>query len=82
MSLHINSKETDVLAHHLASLAGESITDAVTTAIRERIMRLQEKDKLTKDLINIANVTSVLLKNSPDSTKFFDSIYDDNGLPK
>ncbi|MEI7489611.1 MAG: type II toxin-antitoxin system VapB family antitoxin [Chryseobacterium sp.] len=82
MSLNINNNETGMLAHQLASLAGESLADAVTTAIRERIKRLQEKDTLTGDLMNIADKTSVLLNKTPDSTRFFDTLYDENGLPK
>ncbi|MDP2955476.1 MAG: type II toxin-antitoxin system VapB family antitoxin [Longimicrobiales bacterium] len=41
MALNIKSDEADRLARHLAQLAGESITEAVTQALRERLVRLE-----------------------------------------
>ena len=39
MALNIKSAETDRLARELAALTGESITEAVTKALDERIAR-------------------------------------------
>jgi antitoxin VapB len=41
MALNIKSAEADRLARELADLTGESITEAVTKAVRERIERAQ-----------------------------------------
>ena len=41
MSLNIKNKETHKLADQLAKLTGESMTDAVTKAVRERLDRVR-----------------------------------------
>lgn len=41
MALNIKDAETDRLARRLAEITGESITDAIKTAVRERIERAQ-----------------------------------------
>ncbi|MEX2648490.1 MAG: type II toxin-antitoxin system VapB family antitoxin [Alphaproteobacteria bacterium] len=45
MALNIKSAEADRLARELADLTGESITEAVTKAVRERIERSQRAKK-------------------------------------
>ena len=39
MALSIKTAEADGLARHLARLTGESMTDAITIALRERLAR-------------------------------------------
>lgn len=39
MALSIKTDEADRLARELAQLTGETLTDAVTTALRERLAR-------------------------------------------
>lgn len=39
MALNIKSSEADRLARELAATTGESLTDAVTTALEERLRR-------------------------------------------
>ena len=39
MPINLKSEETDRLARALARLTGESLTDAITTAVRERLER-------------------------------------------
>ena len=41
MSLNIKSEETHELTRELARLTGESLTEAVTTAVRERLERVR-----------------------------------------
>jgi antitoxin VapB len=41
MSLNIKDPETDTLARELAQATGETITQAVTIAVRERLERLR-----------------------------------------
>jgi hypothetical protein len=43
MALSIKTDEADHLARALAKLAGETITQAVTTALRERLDREQAR---------------------------------------
>src|SRR5205823_14390403 len=44
-SLNIKNAETCQLIHELAELTGESMTGAVTTAVRERLNQLREEAK-------------------------------------
>ena len=39
MSLNIENDETVKLAHELANLTGETVSEAVTVALRERLER-------------------------------------------
>ena len=41
MPLYIKTDEADVLAHALAAATNESLTQAVTTALRERLERVR-----------------------------------------
>jgi antitoxin VapB len=41
MSLNIKNEQTHDLARELAALTGESLTEAVTVAVRERLERLR-----------------------------------------
>jgi antitoxin VapB len=48
MAITIRSPEADRLARELASLNGESITEAVTNALRERLTRRRAVDRVTR----------------------------------
>ena len=66
-------------------MTDESMTTAVTIAVKERIERLEKSDK-RKDrlewLINLSNYTAPLLKDLPPSTEIGDLLYDKKtGLP-
>ncbi len=50
MALSIKTEEADRLARSLVKLTGETMTEAVTVALRERLKREQEKRKADKDL--------------------------------
>ncbi len=50
MALSIKSEEADRLARALARLTGESMTEAVTTALRERLARERAHRTADKDL--------------------------------
>jgi antitoxin VapB len=45
MALSIKTDEADRLARELAGLTHESLTDAVTIALRERLERVQESQR-------------------------------------
>ena len=44
MALSIKTEEADRLARELAAATGESLTEAVTQALRERLERVQSRD--------------------------------------
>jgi antitoxin VapB len=48
--LNIKSEETDQLARQLAAETGESLTAAVTIALRERLFRVRRRSNLARDL--------------------------------
>ena len=59
MPLSIKAPEADRLARQLAAVTGETITNAVIVAMRERLERQQRKQEETQtliaDLMAIAN---------------------------
>ena len=50
MALSIKTTEADTLARTLARLTGETMTDAVTTALRERLARERSRRNAAEDL--------------------------------
>jgi antitoxin VapB len=85
MTLSLKNDETEQLVRKLAEMADESLTTAVTIAVKERIERLEKSDKRKSRLewlINLSNYTAPLLKDLPPSTEIGDLLYDkETGLP-
>jgi antitoxin VapB len=82
--LNIRNEETEQLAIALAQLTGETKTEAVTQALRERLQRVRRsraKRRLADDLDEIALHCSTL---SVRDERSADEImgYDDHGLPR
>jgi antitoxin VapB len=50
MALSIKTAEADQLARNLAKLMGETMTEAVTVSLRERLAREQARRKADEDL--------------------------------
>ena len=84
MSLNIKNKETHTLAQQLAKVTGESLTEAVTTAVRERLERLRRKrgDELSDRLIRIGKDCAAHLKEPFHSIDHDTLLYDKTGLPR
>jgi len=84
MGMNIKNSETERLAHDLASLTGESLTVAITVAVRERLTRLQRERKagLAERLIAIGRDCAKHLKEPYRSVDHGDLLYDERGLPK
>jgi antitoxin VapB len=83
MSLNIKSPETHELATELARLTGESMTKAVTEAIRERLEREKRKrdeDKLFAELMELAEQCAAYPRRDDRSLEEF--LYDERGLPR
>ncbi len=81
MGLNIKNPQAHQLAQRLAELTGESMSTAVTEALRERLERLEQKgiaDRLMEIGRDFASRMS-------DKTKKLDIdtlLYDENGLPR
>jgi antitoxin VapB len=84
MPLNIRSEETEELANALAKLTGETKTEAVTQALRERLQRIRRaraRRRLADELDEIAVHCSTLPVRD---RRTADEImgYDENGLPR
>lgn len=83
MALSLKDKKTDRLAREVASLTGETLTDAVCTALAERLererLRRGQPDRLADRLAALGHECAAL----PDfDTRSPDEIvgYDDTGM--
>ena len=81
MTLNIKNAETYRLARELAAATGESMTEAVTVAVRERLERVTRAFDVDEVLEFVEHITQQL------PSDFFDVehgelLYDENGLPK
>lgn len=81
MSLNIKNEETYRLAQELAALTGESMTAAVTGAVRERLDRVRSKG-MAERIMKIARRSAPLWREPFKSTDHGDLLYDEKGLPK
>jgi antitoxin VapB len=83
MALSIKNDEADRLARELAATTGETLTDAVVVALRERLERERARtrvgvaDRLRRLAAEVAELAVV-------DTRSADAIvgYDDHGLPR
>lgn len=84
MTLNLKNPDTHRLARELASLTGESMTEAVTLAVRERIDRLRQKEagSLSERLLAIGRLCSLHLSEPFRSVEHGDLLYGKDGLPK
>jgi len=82
MSLNIKNEKTHRLAQELARATGESMTVAVSEAIRERLERVRGKSKkgMAEKLMKIARESGPLWKKPYVSLE--ELLYDEKGLPK
>jgi antitoxin VapB len=83
MALNIRNRETEKLASDLAALTGETKTEAVTKALKDRlgqIKRQRSKRHLADRLDEIAKHCAAL----PilDARRPEEMLYDEHGLPR
>ena len=95
MALRIKNEETCRLAAELAELTGETKTEAITVALRERLERQRhgreaEVEARLERMRTIAKEAAALLRNSSPpladgeelSITHGDYLHDEHGLPK
>ena len=85
MSLNIKNDETCRLARELADLTGESMTGAITVALRERLKREKHERSVearVKQIRAVAERCARNLKPGPSAVEHGDLLYDERGLPK
>lgn len=81
MAVTIRSVETERLARAVAKETGESLTDAITTALKERLERLQQRkhaDEKIRGILKRVDRLPRLDNRSPDEIL----AYDKDGLPR
>jgi len=84
MGLNIKNREAHLLAEELAKLTGESMTTAVTIALRERLARVRQEQglSLADRLLAIGRDCAARLKEPFRSADHGDLLYDERGLPR
>lgn len=84
MSINIKNEETHRLAQELATLTGESMTAAVTEALRERLERVRRERgvSLADRLLTIGRGCASRLKEPFRSVDHAELLYDERGLPR
>ena len=86
MSLNIKNVEAEKLARRLAAATGESVTRAVTIAVRERLERLRRADS-DQSAERTARIRMIAADAAPRWVEPYLSadhdslLYDDSGLP-
>ena len=85
MGLNVKNPETCLLARDVARLTGETMTGAVTLALRERLERERHRrcaDVLAGELHAIGQRCAGFLEPGPWAEEHGDFLYDERGLPK
>ncbi|MCE2482239.1 MAG: type II toxin-antitoxin system VapB family antitoxin [Alphaproteobacteria bacterium] len=85
MSLNIKNDETCRLAGELARLTGETMTGAITVALRERLARERHERSVEARIRKMratAERCAKLLAPGPSASEHGDVLYDERGLPK
>ena len=84
MAINIKNDETHKLAQKLSKLTGESMTAAITEALRERLerLRVEQGDDLAKRLVRIGEDCAAHLKEPFRSVDHGELLYDEKGLPR
>ena len=85
MGLNIKNEDTCRLAGELAQLTGETMTSAITVALRERLERERHRrgaPALAEELHAIGQRCAGLLGPGPSAVEHGDLLYDERGLPR
>jgi antitoxin VapB len=84
MSLNIKNEKTHRMARELARATGESMSVAVSEAIRERLERVRatSKQDMVERILKIGKECAAHLKEPYKSIDHGDLLYDEKGMPK
>ena len=82
MALSIKTEEAERLARELAAATGETLTDAVTNALRERLDRVRSSTRMDiAERLNRLSLEYSAMPVADDRTPEEILGYDQNGLP-
>ncbi len=86
MALNLKNQEAEQMARQLAQLTGESLTDAIKGALKERLEREEKARKRIGRLDwlrRITKETSAIMNDGKTSTELIEELYDpETGLPR
>jgi antitoxin VapB len=84
MTLNIKNPETHKLAEELARRTGETMTEAVTQALRERLERVRhlKRGTLAERILAIGRDSAARLEEPLKSMDIDELLYDEKGLFK
>ncbi len=85
MALNIKNKETCDLAREVAEMTDDTMTGAITTALKKRrdqLKRERDRGALLREIRAIADRCSKLVEPGFTSANIDDLLYDEHGLPK
>jgi len=84
MALNIKNQQTQKLARELAELTGESMTTAITEAVRERLDRVRGEHgtSLADRLVKIGKDCAAQLQEPYRSVDHGELLYNEKGLPR
>lgn len=84
MALNIKNEEAQKLAKELSRLTGESMTSAITEAVRERLdrVRTERGNGLAQQLIKIGKECAAHLRGPFRSIEHGELLYNEKGLPR
>lgn len=84
MSLNIKSPQAHRLAKELAQLTGESMTEAVTIALQQRLDSIKQEapETLTEKILSLSADCQGRWKEPWTSTSHDALLYDELGLPE
>jgi len=84
VAINIKNEKTQKLAKELAKLTGESMTAAITEAVRERLDRMRSKQgaSLAELLLQIGKDCSAHLHEPFRSLDHGELLYNEHGLPR
>jgi antitoxin VapB len=81
MQINIKSAEARELADQITKRTGETITEAVTAALKERLRKLTVEERKA-EVIRLTRQISERLEEPWKSADHADLLYDEMGLPK
>lgn len=85
MSLNIKNADTHRLIRELAELTGESMTTAVTVAVRDRLARIRQSDPGVGMADRLHEIASDMRARLPEdflAADPADALYDRDGMPR
>ena len=84
MALNIKNKEAEKLVHELSKVTGESMTAALTEAVRERLDRVRSERGAGRvdRLLKIGKDCASHLHEPYRSIDHGELLYDDKGMPR